>query len=117
PVLTRSFQQASSAFNIVTNERRRIQNRTIDMRFGGEVHDSIESMFRKNAGNLTGIRDVSANKFVAGILRNFIKVSEITCVREQVVVHDFDIFASLKDESHEAGADETCSTSDKNLHI
>ena len=116
-MLPRSFEQTSCAFDVCPNERRGIQNGAIDVRFSGEVHDRIKAMLRKNGCDLTGIRYIGANEFVPRVFRDFVQIVQIACVRKQVIVHDLDVFPRLKDKPHEAGADETRSTGDKNLHI
>src|SRR5262245_1001396 len=115
-MLPRSFEQTSGALDVCANERRGIQNRAIDVCLSGEVNNGVKLMLRENDCDLTGIRDIAANEFVARVFRNLVQIVEVACVRKQVIVHNLDVFPRLKDKPHEAGADETRSTGDKNLH-
>ena len=86
------FDQASRALDIRTNERRGIENRAIHVRFGGKVHNGIKSAPREQVLQLTGIGNVAAHKLVARVPGHFFQVPEISGVREEVVIHDVDVF-------------------------
>jgi hypothetical protein len=115
-MLTSRFEEASRALDICADERRRIQNRAIYVRFGGKVHHSIESVAREQILQLSRISDIASHKLVPWVSSDFFHVPQISCIREQVVIHHINVFTPSKDIPHEAGSDETGSPGDENLH-
>src|SRR5205814_6224749 len=101
--MQRLFEKASRAFNIGANEGRRIDNGTIDVGFSRKVDYRIEAIFLENFSHLSEVRNVATHKAVSRIGGDFVEVAQISGVGEQVVIHDFDIFACPENVANETG--------------
>ena len=110
------FEKAAGSLDVGADERGRIRNRTIHMRFGGEVHDRIDWILLKHLSDFLRVRDVAANEMISRVFRHFVKVAEISCVREQVEVQDFNVLTRAKDVTHETGTNKSGPASNEKFH-
>jgi hypothetical protein len=86
------------------------------MSFGREVDYRIKSVLLEKAFDLREIRNVTTDKLVSSIVGDFLDISEIACVRQQIVVNNRNIAACAKNVSNKTGTDEPSTTCDQNLH-
>src|SRR5689334_19497115 len=86
------------------------------MCFRSEVHHRINRMFQEDLAYLLRIRDVAPNESVPWIFGDFIQVTEIPGIGEQVQVEHFNILPGAKNVSYETGTDESGSAGNEKLH-
>src|SRR5215471_5648369 len=100
------FQKTTRSLHVRSNERSRVENRPVNVRFGREIHHGIESVLFEKFCNLRAICDVSTDEFIARVFRDLVQIVEITGIGKQIVVDEFGIRARTQEVANEAGADE-----------
>jgi len=110
-VLPRRFKQRERADNVRVDERLGAIDRSIDMRFGGEVHDRIGMPIGEDASHGAGVRDVGAHERHARVFQRLLQVEEAARVR-QLVDNDEAMGGFGERVVDEIGADEAGSTCD-----
>src|SRR5438105_1894497 len=115
-MLARFLQQAACALDVCSHEWTGIQNRSIDVRFRGEIHDGVESMLFEDLSDVFPVRNVSAYESVSGIVRHFLDIAQIARISKEVEIHNFGVFARAEYITHETRSDKTRAAGDKKLH-
>ena len=104
----RPLEQDVRAEHVRANERRALEDRAVDVRLGGEVHDRLGALPRRGDG--VGIRDVPLDELVLDAL----EVGRVPGVGE--LVEDDDLVPRGDEPPHEVAADEAAPTGDENAH-
>src|SRR5258708_39631834 len=88
PVRTYFFQQRKSAINICMNEIIGSANGAIDMALCREMHDGPRPAPVQQTSDERAVGNVSANKFIALVMRDSFQAAQISCVGEFVQGHN-----------------------------
>src|SRR4029450_2759106 len=115
PVLQRCVEQPERADDIGLDERRWPVDRTVHMALGGEVHDRLDPLARKQLRDSLLIANVGLDETIVGLPLDFAQAVEVAGVGQLVDIDD------MKTASHEAPdhrtADEARPAGDQNsLH-
>src|SRR5215475_701462 len=113
---SRRLEQASRSFDVGADEGCGVENRTVHMRFRGEVHHCIESMPFEQLIHLGGIRNVALDEGISRIIRDFVEIAKIACIGEEIVIDGVRVLTLADEIANEARADETGSAGNQNLH-
>src|SRR6185436_7747737 len=99
------------------HERVRGHDAAIDVRFGGEVEDRIDSVIGEHARDRGAIADVAVNELEPRVVHHTIEVREVTGVRERVQNDDLleagALAAGRQHATREVGADEAGASRDQ----
>ncbi len=109
-----NLNQSKRPSDVGLNYRSGLVDAPVDVRFGGEMDNSIATVHRGLC--CCGVANVALNELIAGMVRNRMEIREIASVRELVVVNDRVIFSGLQNIADEIRAYETRAAADKDLH-
>lgn len=114
----RAIKENTRPDYIGVNEIRRIIDAAIDMRFGREIYDGIERMFRHELVHLIGIGDISLEKLVAVAMlrRHTLKIGEIAGVGQNVDITDVGRLVMFQNVANKVAANEAAATRHQNAH-
>src|SRR5215472_9166581 len=114
-VATGGFEEALGAEDVSTQEGRAVFDAAIDMGFGGEVYEGIQTG-AKDFFNGSRVSDVAPDEFVTRILDDLREAFRIAGVGQLVKVNDFGVAAGVEQEPDEIRADETSTTRYQKFH-
>ncbi len=112
PVRQRALEQRQRADHIRLHERRRAIDRTVDVRFGREIHDRIGLVFVEQFRDEHFVADIALHEDMIRIVAHRLERIEIARVREQVEIDDA-IAAFAQKAEHEIAADKPGAAGDQ----
>ncbi len=92
--------------DIGSQERFRLENRTVDVGFCGKVDDRVDPVADR-IGNRDGVADVAADESVTRIAVDLAQVCDISGVRDRVEVNDPYGRPFLQHQTDEGGPDKS----------
>ena len=112
PVAARRFQQAEGTVDIGGDKFCRTVNRTIDMAFGGKVHDRARPVRLQQFRHLGAVTDVGLHEDMAAVVPQTNKIIQIAGIGQLVVIEDW-LVALRQPVEHEIRADEAGAACDQ----
>ena len=109
--VARRGEHVVRAADVRLDEVRCIVDRAVDVRFGGEVDDSIAATH--GGDDFVPVDDVAADERVARIVCDVAQIVEVARVRERVEVDDGNVGALGEDVADEVAADESRAAGDQ----
>ena len=115
PISTHRFEQLTSADHIGLNEIQRAMNRTVHMRFSGEMQDSTRAVLLQQSFDQFAVSDIALHKHMARVLRQRLQITQVTRVGEFVQV-DQQFVTACQPGMDKIAAYETRPTGNQNAH-
>ena len=115
PVAAGGFQQAVGADDIGLDKIRRAVNRTVDVGFGGQMHDRLRLEAREHCADGGLVDDIGLYELIAAIGRDTGQRFQIAGVGEFVQVEHF-VLGVLNQMTYQSRTDKTGATGNENAH-
>ena len=115
PVFQRGIQQAECADHVGLDKGPGPVDRSIDMAFGGEVHDRIDLFFAQQTKHHLAIEDIALDEPVVGRIGDCPQAFRVARIGHLVEVDETLHPVSLKEKANEIRPNETQSTCDQKL--
>ena len=115
PVGAGGFQQAVGADDIGLDKRRRAVDGTVDMGFGGQVHDGVRLKLRQRGANRRLIDYIGLQELVARVIRDAGQGLQVTGVGQLVEVEHL-VLGVVEQMADQCRANKARATGDQNTH-
>ena len=112
PPRARRVEQAERADDVGLDERGGAMDRTVDVRFGGEVDDGARTVLREQRRDQRAVADVAAHEIMPRVIGQRREVAQVAGVGEQVEI-DHRLAGRGEPVQHEVGADEAGAAGDQ----
>ena len=86
--MARRLEQLEGAEDVGANEALGIVDRTVDVRFGGEVHDAARPLGAEDLAHRRAVRDVGLHERETRVLLDVLQALAVARVGESVEDHD-----------------------------
>src|SRR5205814_8034920 len=115
PHRARRFEQFVSSPDIRVDEWIRTVDRSVDVRFRGEVHDRIDTLALENVAHQVAIANVALHEAESLVLRHRFEARQVAGVGEGIEADDLVGRMMLRPELDEIAADESGGSCYKDL--
>ena len=115
PIGPGRFQQRHDADHVRPGKCPGIEQRAIDVRFGGEVDDGVD--VRGDLPDEIGIGDVALNEAEAWIVAHLVQIRQVPGIGQQVETKDLVVGLLAQHVPHVGGTDESGGAGDQNAHV
>ena len=116
PVAAGGFQQAVGADDIGLDKIRRAVDRTVDVGFGGQVHDRVGLEAREHGADGGLVDDIGLDELIAAVGRDAGQRFQIAGVGEFVQVEHF-VLGVLNQVTDQSRTDKTGAAGNENAHV
>ncbi len=110
PCTTCTVQQVLCSEDIRNQEQLRIFDAAVHMTFGSKIHYIVKAVLSKKTVYDITVTNISLDKETAFVVNVFGNRSQVTCIRQSVQYHDFDIAVFGQDVLDVIRTDKTCGT-------
>src|SRR4051794_24725626 len=108
------FQEGHDADHVRPGKCRRVEQRAIDVRFGGKVDDRVDIL--RDLPDQIGIGNVALNEAESSIIAHVVQIRWVTRISQQVETEHLVIRLLAEYVSHVGGTDESSGAGDQNTH-
>src|SRR5205807_4688732 len=113
PYLPRGFEQRMRAGDIRLEKCIRSEDRSVDVRLGGEVHDGVEALIAQQGFDELRIANVAVDETQIGVILHGIQIGEVAGIGERIE-HDQPLArVFLEPVMNEIGTDKSGATGDE----
>ena len=114
-MLAGAVEEHLRAEHVRAHEDLRVEDRTVHVGLGREVHHRVDGVFGEHALHRLGVRDVGPHEVIARVVLDVGEILQVAGVGEQVDVHDLGVGPLAQQVTHEVGAAETGPAGDEAL--
>ena len=113
PYVPGGFEHGIRADDIGIDECPWPGDRTVDVRFGGEVHDRIDRFLTQQLRGQCGVTDIALDEAETWRLKDRVQTRQVPGVRERIEDDDGIVRVLFDPVLHEIRADKSCASGDE----